>query len=418
MTTSTPNLGLVLYNSTTDQAEYFSNFRAVIAGVSSTSNFYKIDTAYGNQTSQIASLQLTRGAIYVPATFVSANYYEASGISEITSYTNNMTIILELDTSSSGTVTLNINSLGTKSVVKINSSGSVANMVSGELMIGKNYLFRYDLALDQWIWVSANSADQIYVVGGSVGNILTVDSNGNISGSTTRSSLLISQVINGMAMSWNSVNSISIGTGSCYAENGDFIDLNSALTASSLSLSNSTWYHVYAYLSSGTPSVEVTTTAPVIWKGTAYTKTGDTSRRYMGSVKTDTSGGIYQFKHNTSNGLFLYANMAINTAPFRCLTSGVATSATSVDLSSVIPITINTGWVRVINTADSNSYIGLDSTVSTSRFQIAVVSGNVVQLGQVLFLPVSSAQAVYYFFSSTPSVGGMNIDVYGYVMER
>jgi hypothetical protein len=177
VTTTTPNLSLVLYNSTTDQAEYFSNFRATIAGVSTSSNFYKIDTAYGNQASQIASLEDTRGAIYVPATYVSANYYEANSITEITAYTTNMAIILRLDTASAGTVTLNINSLGTKTVSKINSSGSVVNIAAGELMVGKNYLFRYDGT--QWIWVNPNSIDQLYAAGTS-GNFLRVSSSNTV----------------------------------------------------------------------------------------------------------------------------------------------------------------------------------------------------------------------------------------------
>lgn len=193
MTTSTPNLALTLYNSTTDSAEYFSNFRAVIAGTSLTSNFYKIDTAYGVQGGQITSLQGTRGAVYVPATYISANYYEASGISDITSYTTNMAIILKLDTASAGTVTLNINSLGTKSVTKINSSGTVVNITGAELMVGKNYLFRYDGT--QWVWVSSNSSDQIYH-GGTSGNAVLVASDGTPSSSTT-TSLLVSNAVFG-----------------------------------------------------------------------------------------------------------------------------------------------------------------------------------------------------------------------------
>ncbi len=181
MTTSTPNLALTLYNSTTDSAEFFSNFRAVIAGVSTSSNFYKIDTAYGTMQTEIDTLNQTRGAIYVPATFVSANYYEANSITEITEYIEDMTIILALDTASDGTVTLNINALGTKSVVKINSSGAAVNIAAGELMEGKNYLFRYSGT--QWVWVSSNSADQIYISGTS-GNIVTVNTDGTLLGTT------------------------------------------------------------------------------------------------------------------------------------------------------------------------------------------------------------------------------------------
>lgn len=171
MTTSTPNLALVLYNSTTDSAEYFSNFRATIAGTSLSSNFYKIDTAYGIQASQITDLQTNRGAIPVSANYVSANYYEASGISSISSYTTNLTIVLNLDTTSSGTVTLNINSLGTKSLMKMDSSGTPTNLTGSDLRKGKRYLFIYDGT--RWLWIGATTADQINI-DGSVGNFVKV----------------------------------------------------------------------------------------------------------------------------------------------------------------------------------------------------------------------------------------------------
>lgn len=174
MTTSTPNLALVLYNSTTDSAEYFSNFRAVIAGTSLTSNFYKIDTAYGNMQTEIDTIQA--GAYFTLASFISANYYEAT-VTGITSYTTGMKIILSLDTASAGTVTLNINSLGTKSVMKIDSTGTPVNISAGELMVGKYYFFAYDGT--RWVWVEANSADQIYIPG-TIGNNVRISSDNTL----------------------------------------------------------------------------------------------------------------------------------------------------------------------------------------------------------------------------------------------
>lgn len=174
MTTSTPNLALVLYNNTTDSAEYFSNFRATIAGVSLSSNFYKIDTAYGTMQSEIDSIQA--GAYLSLANFVSANYYEST-VTGISAYNTGMKIILSLDTASAGTVTLNINSLGIKSVMKIDSTGTPVNISSGELMVDKYYLFAYDGT--RWVWVNSTSADQIYVPGTS-GNILTVNTDNTI----------------------------------------------------------------------------------------------------------------------------------------------------------------------------------------------------------------------------------------------
>lgn len=172
MTTTTPNLSLVLYNGTTDQAEYFSTFRAVIAGTSLTSNFYKIDTAYGVQDARIDALESAKGAVLVPAVFISTNYYEAT-VTEITSYTTGSLIILQLDTASAGTVTLNINSLGTKSVMKIDSTGTPVNISGGELQVDRYYLFMYDGT--RYVWVNSTSADQIFTSGTS-GNFLRISS--------------------------------------------------------------------------------------------------------------------------------------------------------------------------------------------------------------------------------------------------
>lgn len=166
MTTSTPNLALVLYNSTTDSAEYFSNFRATIAGTSLTSNFYKIDTAYGNMQTEIDDIQA--GAYFTLASYISANYYEAT-VAGITAYNTGMKIILQLDTASAGTVTLNINSLGIKSVMKIDATGTPVNISAGELMVGKYYFFAYDGT--RWVWVEANSGDQIYIQGTAGNNV-------------------------------------------------------------------------------------------------------------------------------------------------------------------------------------------------------------------------------------------------------
>lgn len=176
MTTTTPNLSLTLYNSTTDGTALFSNFRAAIAGDGVGSNFYKIDTAYGVQANQILALQDFKGAILVPCVYTSANYYVATGITGIDGYTTGMSIIVKLDTTSDGTVTLNINSLGTKSLMKVNSSGGAINIEGSELSINRYYLFTYNGSA--WIWVDAATASNIYV-GGTSGNFVRVSS-GNI----------------------------------------------------------------------------------------------------------------------------------------------------------------------------------------------------------------------------------------------
>lgn len=208
MSSTTPNLSLTLYDSTTDQSVSFATFRAVWGGPALTSNFYKIDTAYGVQAAQIATLTANRGAITVAASYISANYYEANGVTAITSYVTNMNIILSVDTTSSGTVTLNINSLGTKSVSKVDSTGTIINLTGSDLVEGRQYLFTYNGT--QWLWVSANSADQIQIVGTS-GNVVTVGSTNNLDGTLTQS-LMVSQTIHSAATKTTLADADEFGT--------------------------------------------------------------------------------------------------------------------------------------------------------------------------------------------------------------
>lgn len=182
MSTTTPTLSLTLYDSTTDQSVTFATFRAVWGGTATTSNFYKIDTWAGTVNSSLTTLQNQRGAITVSGTYVSANYYEAV-VPSISSYITGMTILLKLDTDSNGTVTLNINSLGTKTVSKINTSGTVVNITGSELQAGRYNHFVYDGT--QWIWVNAGTTESQVYASGTSGNIVTVDSNNMMQSSLT-----------------------------------------------------------------------------------------------------------------------------------------------------------------------------------------------------------------------------------------
>lgn len=173
----TPTLSLTLYDgSVTDQAATFSSFRAVQSGSALTSNMYRIDTAVTADRARLTSLEGTRGSVLVSATEITTGYYEAT-VAEITSLITNMTIILKLNVASSGTTTLNISSLGVKDVTKVNTAGSVVAITGGELMVGKNYLFRYDGT--RWVWVSAIVADQMYIAG-TVGNHVKINTDNTL----------------------------------------------------------------------------------------------------------------------------------------------------------------------------------------------------------------------------------------------
>ena len=114
MTTPTTNLGLTTYNTVTDSSALFQTFRTELAGDSTTSNMGIIDSWAGEVNGSLVALSDISAVSVISASYVSANFYAASA-STITSYKQDMTIILILDTTSDGTVTLNVNSLGIKS---------------------------------------------------------------------------------------------------------------------------------------------------------------------------------------------------------------------------------------------------------------------------------------------------------------
>jgi hypothetical protein len=218
--------------------------------------------------------------------------------------------------------------------------------------------------------------------------------------------------IDGLKMVWNSATSISVTSGTCYIQGSSaVISFPSLLTLSSLSLSASTFYHLYGYLNSGTPSIELVTTAPAAaYSGTARSKTGDTSRRYLGSVLTDASNNVFPF--SIANGKFMY--LGAGNAVFTVLTSGSATSSTSISLSGAIPITAASATGRLANNSTTVNF-SIQQTVGGNNFVSipSIVSGSGPPI--TVDFPVSSQACAYL----TGGVGGSaNITILGYIYER
>jgi len=165
MPTPTSFLGLNTFNNTTDGSALFQTFRGDVAGTVSTSNMNKLDTFAQNISASVVALQSFKHTVVVPAVYSSANYYVATGISGITAYSVNLVINLSLDTTNSGTVTLNINSLGTKSLQKVNFDGTLVNFEAKELIKNHLYFFKYNGSV--WVWIDGNSIDQIGTIGTS-----------------------------------------------------------------------------------------------------------------------------------------------------------------------------------------------------------------------------------------------------------
>lgn len=219
--------------------------------------------------------------------------------------------------------------------------------------------------------------------------------------------------ISGLKMEWVSANALTVTSGAAYIPSlGCVLRVSASIAKTGLVLTASTMYHVYLWLNGANADVDIVTTAPAApYVGTARSKTGDTSRRYLGSVLTDASGNIYNFLHDSSD--FICYLTPTNTAPFRCLSGGAATAATPVSLAGLIPVSTQTAKLNFLNT-DTAAPLGLGNSLTGSNY-IHVIRPTSGTFGT---FPTDASQAVTYFFVSAPTGGLAYIDVLGYGLSR
>ncbi len=205
----------------------------------------------------------------------------------------------------------------------------------------------------------------------------------------------------------------------CFAENGDRISTTSTISKTGLSLTASTLYHVYAYLNSGTPDIEVVTTAPATpYKGTARSKTGNTSRRYIGSVYATGTNTLAFWNHMPNVGLMMFTQDQ-STSPWRVLSGGAATTETSVAFGSLAPAGATmTVKIKVTNGSgslylmlgNSEDGITLDSPANTAIYLVNLSTSPTIDF------PIDASGNTTYMYHSAG--GAAYIDFYGYFYER
>lgn len=217
--------------------------------------------------------------------------------------------------------------------------------------------------------------------------------------------------IDGLRMVYVSGAQIQVTAGAAYVPGPKRIaELASAVTLTP-SLAASTWYHLFLTVSGATVGVESVTTAPAAaYYGTARAKTGDTSRRYIGSFLTDGSAAIWRFMHS-DGGVQYLTNLV---TPFRVLNGGTSTTRTSVSLSGVVPITSGVVFLNAINNGDQQLYIDLPEigNVGTSSRYTCLANQ------RTPLITAAPSLALQYLYGVAPSGSGAFIDVWGYRYDR
>lgn len=223
--------------------------------------------------------------------------------------------------------------------------------------------------------------------------------------------------IDGLKMQWDSATGITVSSGAAYIEGSAGVLLvPSAITKSGLSLTASTWYHLSVFDNAGTPDVDISTTAPAApYNGTARSKTGDTSKRYIGSILTDASGNIYAF-HQSVDKIMWESNVA--PAPFLVISAGRATSDTSISCAGSMPITSRIALL-IMATVNSSA----DAAIGNSNLSGSLSSSNYLQyvgngIQTTHLMPVNGSQQFTYKMLGTTTTGGFYARLVGFIMER
>jgi hypothetical protein len=220
--------------------------------------------------------------------------------------------------------------------------------------------------------------------------------------------------IDGFKMEYVSGTQIRFTSGSAYIPSlARAIAMASSVTKTP-TLAANTWHHNYAYDNAGTPDVEVSTTAPATpYSGTARAKTGDTSRRYIGSFRTNAAGAIFKFVH--FNGTVIY-NEDTNAAPFLVVSAGTATVTTSVSAANIAPVTATAIKGTILNSATNAAYVRISNSdgPAASTGYITLASPNSVTVTDIL---LNASQAYTYAYDTAPT-GSAYHRAFGYSYER
>lgn len=222
--------------------------------------------------------------------------------------------------------------------------------------------------------------------------------------------------ISGFKLKYVSPTSVQVSKGIAYSQgDGKRVSLAADLTLTGLSLTTSTMYHLYLDYNGGAPTVRCLSTALASpYFGAARTASGDTSKRYLGSIRTASDGSIFPFSHH---GDVMWYQSAVSSSPFRVLSAGSATSETTVSMASVVPASSRIAIVRIVNNMPSS--VGTfgtpdDSvTLSDTSFLMRVPAGSEGYPD----LALGPSQDFTYLVQSTAS-GGIYVDVRGYRFLR
>lgn len=226
------------------------------------------------------------------------------------------------------------------------------------------------------------------------------------------------ETITGLKMSRPTANSLTVSSGAAYVPGlNKIVVLPDPVSKAGIVVAAATWLHGYLFETpAGAADVEWVTTAPAAaYSGTARTKTGDASRRYLGSVRSGAANVIFKFTHALADGSISY-NENTGGAPFTLVSAGQSTTPVSVSASAIVPVTGVKLSATILN-ATSSAYLHISNSegpVAGVGF-IGLASPGGVTAANVL---LDASQQYTYAYETSPGSGGSFHRGNGYTFER
>lgn len=231
--------------------------------------------------------------------------------------------------------------------------------------------------------------------------------------------------IDGLQLVYTGRTSLTVTAGSAYVNGlGKVVELTVDKVLTGISLTADAQYHAYLFENAGVADIEMSTTVPVRYYGTAYNKTGDTSRRYVGTVSTNASSQIFGFHHDVTHGRMMWTEGTPIVTPFLILSGFNGTTPTLMSINGLTPKEVVLSHITQINVTGSFFTARSDlipaATPGGNTWSAVVSSGSAFSLVMDFEFWVSRATATlgtWYGWAggSTPAVY-----VYhkGYTFER
>ena len=140
MSATTTNLGLKLYAPTAEDAAVLEkDFKLAIAGTGDSSNFAKIDVAYGDLLTKVNNIPVLNK---ISLTKTGSNAYKAT-VNGVTAYSTALFFLFFFPEQTTGTTTIAINDLSPKEL-KHYTDGAKVQMGAGDIKSGVGYVVHYD----------------------------------------------------------------------------------------------------------------------------------------------------------------------------------------------------------------------------------------------------------------------------------